>query len=82
MINKVIHIKNVGKFTDYSVSQNTNMEWNGEFKPITLIYGENGIGKTTFVSILKSLKNNDALLYQLRTFGTENSPAILFISVG
>lgn len=74
MINKVIHIKNVGKFTDYTV--NTNPMWNGEFKPITLIYGQNGIGKTTFTSILKSLKNNDALLYQLRTFGTNNSPEV------
>jgi wobble nucleotide-excising tRNase len=74
MINKVIHIKNVGKFTDYSV--NTTPTWNGEFKPITLIYGQNGIGKTTFTSILKSLKDNDALLYQLRTFGTINSPEV------
>jgi len=74
MINKVIHIKNVGKFTDYSV--NTTPTWNGEFKSITLIYGQNGIGKTTFTSILKSLKENDALLYQLRTFGTINSPEV------
>ena len=74
MINKVIHIKNVGKFTDYSV--NTTPTWNGEFKPITIIYGQNGIGKTTFTSILKSLKENDALLYQLRTFGTHNSPEV------
>lgn len=74
MINKVIHIKNVGKFTDCSV--NTTPTWNGEFKPITLIYGQNGIGKTTFTTILKSLKGNDALLYQLRTFGTQNSPEV------
>ncbi|MBU0488810.1 MAG: hypothetical protein KKD31_12755, partial [Bacteroidetes bacterium] len=74
MINKVIHIKNVGKFTDYSV--NTTPTWNGEFRPITLVYGQNGIGKTTFTSILKSLKENDALLYQLRTFGTLNSPEV------
>ena len=74
MINKVIHIKNVGKFTDYSV--NTTPTWNGEFRPITLVYGQNGIGKTTFTSILKSLKENDALLYQLRTFGTRNSPEV------
>ena len=74
MISKVIHIKNVGKFTDYSV--NTTPTWNGEFRHITLVYGQNGIGKTTFTSILKSLKENDALLYQLRTFGTLNSPEV------
>nr|NQU91617.1 AAA family ATPase [Bacteroidota bacterium] len=74
MLRKVIHIKGVGKFTDYSVK--STPEWNGEFKPITLIYGENGSGKTTFTSILKSLKENDALLYQLRTFGTESSPKV------
>jgi len=75
VLKKVIHIKNVGKFTDFSV--NPNHDWNGEFKPITLIYGENGIGKTTFTTILKSLKENDSLLYQLRTFGNENSPEVL-----
>lgn len=74
MLKKIIHIKNVGKFTDFSV--NSNHDWNGEFKPITLIYGENGIGKTTFTTILKSLKDNDSLLYQLRTFGYENSPEV------
>lgn len=74
MLRKVIHIKNVGKFTDFSV--NGSDSWNGEFKPITLIYGENGIGKTTFTTILKSLRENDSLLYQLRSFGTENSPEI------
>jgi len=74
VINKVLHIKNVGKFTDYSV--NTTPTWNGEFKPITLIYGQNGIGKTTFTTILKSLKENNALLYQLRTFGIHSSPEV------
>ncbi len=71
MINKVIQIKNVGKFTDYSV--NTTPTWNGEFKSITLVYGQNGIGKTTFTTILKSLKENDALLYgrKFRTLKAE-----------
>ena len=74
MLRKIIHIKGVGKFIDYSV--NGSPDWNGEFKPITLIYGENGIGKTTFSTIMKSLKEDDALLYQLRTFGIEESPEV------
>ncbi len=74
MIKKIIKIKGVGKFFDFAMK--ASPKWNGEFKPITLIYGENGIGKTTFTSILKSLKNNDTLVYQLRSFGRDDSPEI------
>lgn len=74
MIEKVIKIKGVGKFKDFT---NTGTPtWNGSLKPLTLIYGENGIGKTTFTSILKSLKEDDTLVYQIRSFEREESPEI------
>jgi wobble nucleotide-excising tRNase len=75
MIEKIIKIKGVGKFTDYS--NRTTPTWDGSLKPLTLIYGENGIGKTTFTSILKSLKEDDTLVFQIRSFEREESPELL-----
>ena len=75
MIEKIIKIKGVGKFTDYT--NKATPSWDGSLKPLTLIYGENGIGKTTFTSILKSLKDDDTLVYQIRSFDREESPEIL-----
>ncbi len=75
MIKRIIKIKGVGKFFDFSLKASSL--WNGEFKPITLIYGENGIGKTTLTSIIRSLKNDDSLLYQLRSFGSNDSPEVI-----
>ena len=74
MIKKIIKIKNVGKFQDYFPKAKTH--FNGELKKFTLIYGDNGIGKTTFTSILKSLKNDDRLLKRMRSFGCHLSPEI------
>jgi len=74
MINRIIKIKGVGKFFDFSLKASSL--WNGEFRPITLIYGENGIGKSTLTSIFRSLKNDDSLVYQLRSFGTNDSPEV------
>ena len=75
MINRIIKIKGVGKFFDFSLKASSL--WNGEFRPITLIYGENGIGKSTLTSILRSLKNDDSLVYQLRSFGINDSPEVI-----
>lgn len=55
MIDKIIKIKGVGIFRDYTNGTST---WDGSLKPLTLIYGENRIGKSTFTSILKSLKED------------------------
>ncbi len=51
MIEKIVNIKNVGRFRNYSA--------NGDvmFRKMTLIYAENGRGKTTLCGILRSLQN-------------------------
>ena len=67
MINKFIKIKNTGKFSNYSSSGDTSL------KKINIVYGENAIGKTTLSMILRSLKNNDSQILNIKK--TLNSPA-------
>ena len=69
MLQKIIHIKNVGRFLNSSMGGNTTLAKHN------LIYGANGYGKTTICSILRSLKNNDAV-YVLgrKTLGVSDSP--------
>lgn len=73
MIKKFIKIKGTGKFSDYQPSSVPGPYRVGEFDKINLIYGENGIGKTTIASIFTSLKGNDALLQRRRSFGISES---------
>lgn len=49
MLKKIIKIKNIGKFRDCHASGDV------EFRAMTLIYAENGRGKTTLCDILHSL---------------------------
>ncbi len=70
MIRKFITIKGTGKFLNFSSSNSTNQNWNGEFKKNNLIYGENGSGKTTLSFIFRSLKNDNSLLLKKRSFDT------------
>jgi wobble nucleotide-excising tRNase len=69
MIKKFIKIKGTGKFIDYQPATVPGPYRVGEFNKVNLIYGENGIGKTTIASIFTSLKGNDLLLKRRRSFG-------------
>ena len=60
MILKVEQISSVGKFRDFKAKGDI------AFNPFTLIYADNGCGKTTLVSILRSLMNNDATIIRKR----------------
>lgn len=53
MIKKIIKIENVGNFVNCRAVGDT------EFRPVTLIYGENARGKSTFVAVLRSLASGD-----------------------
>lgn len=65
MIKKLLKIKNIGKYDVNSVSDDLS------FGKQTIIFGSNKKGKTTLVSILKSLKwSDDSYITGRKTFGT------------
>jgi len=71
MIEKVIHIKNVGKFVNYCAQGDMF------FRQITLVYAENARGKTTLTSLLRSLHTGEArLIHERRTVGCTNAPSV------
>jgi wobble nucleotide-excising tRNase len=53
MINKVENLISIGKFRNYQAAGQVN------FKKLTLIYGDNGGGKTTLTSVFRSLTTNN-----------------------
>ena len=64
MIEKIISIKNVGKFVNCSPLGDTTL------RKLTLIYGENGSGKTTLTNVLRSLHTDDPIiLSKCKTLG-------------
>ncbi len=68
MINKFISISGTGKFLKYDPAVISGSHRIGEFQRINLLYGENGIGKTTLAIIFKSLQGNNSLLLKKRSF--------------
>lgn len=54
MLEHVDFIKNVGLFADYSQQPGT------DFDELTLIFGENGVGKTTIAAIVDSLRERSS----------------------
>ncbi|PLR78278.1 hypothetical protein CU633_06080 [Bacillus sp. V3-13] len=64
MINKIISIKNTGKFRSLSAQGTSN------FNRMNIIYSENGRGKTTLSHILRSLNDqNSELIIGRKTLG-------------
>ena len=71
MIEKILSIQNVGKFMDYSCSGDV------AFRTLTLIFGENGRGKSTLSAIFRSLCTGEArYLKERRTLGTDDEPVV------
>lgn len=66
MIKKFIKIKNIGRFKDFSASGDITLD------KVNIIYGENSQGKTTLVSIIRSLfLNKSDLIMERKTFGSD-----------
>src|SRR5205085_3245 len=51
MIRKIVTIRNVGKFCSYGASGDV------ELRRLTIVFGENGRGKTTLAAIFRSLRS-------------------------
>jgi len=60
MINKVEKLVSIGKFRNYQATGQVN------FKKLTLIYGDNGGGKTTLTSVFRSLTTNNPEIIRSR----------------
>lgn len=72
MLTHINLIRNVGRFD--SVSAGANIP----FEKFTVIYGENGRGKTTISAILKSLARNDpGLVEERHRLGAQHLPHIV-----
>lgn len=75
MLQKINHVKNIGRF--YNVSIQGTADSDPSFKKINLIYADNGTGKSTFSTVLKSLWQNDPQrLIEKRTIGAEDESTI------
>ncbi|ABL71401.1 MULTISPECIES: AAA family ATPase [Paracoccus] len=72
MLTHINLVRNVGRFD--SVSAGANLP----FQKFTVLYGENGRGKTTLSAILKSLATNDPLLIEQRhRLGAQHPPHVV-----
>ncbi len=76
MIEKFISIKNIGKFRDCSPRGDVT------FRKLTLLFAENGRGKTTLCAILRSLQTGQPeFISERKTLGT-TEPASVRIRLG
>lgn len=70
MITKIRHLKNIGKFYDFS-TKGVGLDWHKN----TFLLGPNAYGKSTLVNVFRSLlENNPKLVLARKTLGSEGSP--------
>jgi wobble nucleotide-excising tRNase len=78
MINKIKRLKSVGKFYDL-VARGEGLEWHKN----TFLFAPNAYGKSTLVSVLKSVSGNDPnILRARRTLNLTSSPEVTLIIDG
>lgn len=68
MINKIERLVSIGKYRNYTASGQVN------FKNLTLIYGDNGGGKTTLTSVLRSLTSDNPSIIRGRISTAQTQP--------
>ncbi len=72
MITSLKLIRNVGRFDSCEEEQNT------AFKPLTLIYAENGYGKTTLGAIFRSMSTGESNWIEARRrLGSQHRPHVV-----
>lgn len=77
MLQRVIHIRNVGRFRNCAAVGDVT------FRRFTLIFGENGRGKTTLCAILRSLfTNTPGLVIGRTTLGGTGAPDLQLLTSG
>lgn len=77
MLKKIITIRNIGRFRNHTASGDV------ELKCYTLVFAENGRGKTTLCAIFRSLQSGDPSFVNGRTMlGSTDSPEIRLLLDG
>lgn len=71
MIEKILTVSNIGKFRGHMAAGDQ------AFRKLTVIYGDNAIGKTTLAAILDSLRENSpGMVMGRKTLGSSGAPEI------
>lgn len=71
MLEKIVQIKSIGRFRDYNANGDVT------FRKLTLIYAENGRGKTTLCAILRSLQTGrPEFVSERKTLGATDAPFV------
>lgn len=71
MLEKIVQIKSIGRFRDYAANGDVT------FRKMALLYAENGRGKTTLCSILRSLQNSQPeFITERKTLGAGGAPFV------
>jgi wobble nucleotide-excising tRNase len=77
MINRIQLLRNVGKFDTVNPAANLQLA------PLTLVYAENGRGKTTLAAVLRSLATGDPLpIAERRRLTAQHSPHVILDCTG
>ena len=77
MLQKIISLKNIGRFRDCAAVGDVTL------RRFTLFFSENGRGKTTLCAILRSLfTNTPALIIGRTTLGSPGAPEAHLLFVG
>jgi len=71
MLEKIIKIKNIGRFYDYNAKGDVSL------RKITLVFADNGRGKTTFCGILRSLQSGKSeYILERKTLGSRDEAIV------
>ena len=77
MVDHIQLLRNIGQFDSVAPDQQT------VFSKLTLVYAENGRGKTTLANILRSLSTNDTtLISDRRRLGAQHAPHVVIRANG
>jgi len=72
MLGRIRLLRNIGQFENVSPSEQTSLT------PFSLIYGENGRGKTTIAAVLRSLATDDPVyVTERQRLGSQHPPHIV-----
>ena len=76
MLERIQLLRNIGQFDSVSVGRQIRLS------RLTLIYAENGRGKTTLAAILRSLSSGDPVpIIERQRLATANPPHVVLASV-